>query len=197
MPAARSVLPSRACPNLLAYAGFLSSVLPPCMHELYLRMLMLVRVSDDHLAGTSSNHSLMLRAGSQLVIVPSTWEAGIPFDYVLLLHAHGTSNASGVSLVPQRSRASLQVSSARGAWLAGLGGGVASPTFTSNPQFLLSVRPSASASSSASGVQSSGGVRGPVQVLLTQASARDVMLSSRVLSREKQMFFFVPPLFVC
>ena len=79
-----------------------------------------------------------LRRGEEVVIVPSTWDAGVPYEYVLLLHQHGGAPPEdAISLTPQRSRESLHVSCVRGAWLPGQGGGVSSPAFTGNPQYLL------------------------------------------------------------
>lgn len=107
--------------------------------------------------------------------MPSTWDAGVPFDYVLLLHAPGTSKSmtSDVTLEPQRSRASVHVSTVRGSWLAGQGGGVASPSFTRNPQFLLRARPLVCSSPAPAAVlqSSTSSMAGaPVRVLLSQVS---------------------------
>lgn len=98
------------------------------------------------------------------------------FDYVLLLHAPSNSNAktSDVTLEAQRSRASVHVSTVRGSWLAGQGGGVASPSFTRNPQYLLRAQAPVCASPAAVLQSSSSGMAGsPVRVLLSQVCQKE------------------------
>ena len=82
------------------------------------------------------------------MVVPSTWEAGVPFDCIMLVHAWqgaGTGGGGEISLQPQRPHSSLHVCSVQGRWQAGQGGGVASETFTRNPQYMLRLPAAAAA----------------------------------------------------